>query len=108
MKNCDISHTIYRTFGYTFPRQIGIGGVRMTTKQAIAKRILALCDERNIAVNALANLSGVAPSTVYSMLNEKSQNPGTVSLKKLCDGLGITLRAFFDCDLFDDLEQEIR
>ena len=108
MKNCDISHTIYRTFGYTFPGQIGIGGVRMTTKQAIAKRILALCDERNIAVNALANLSGVAPSTVYSMLNEKSQNPGTVSLKKLCDGLGITLRAFFDCDLFDDLEQEIR
>lgn len=80
----------------------------MTTKEAIAKRILALCDERNIAVNALANFSGVAPSTVYSMLNEKSQNPGVVSLKKLCDGLGITLRAFFDCDLFDDLEQEIR
>lgn len=80
----------------------------MTAKEAIAKRILVLCDERNIAVNALANLSGVAPSTVYSMLNEKSQNPGVVSLKKLCDGLGITPRAFFDCDLFDDLEQEIR
>ena len=80
----------------------------MTTKEAIARRILALCDERNIAVNALANLSGVAPSTVYSMLNEKSQNPGVVSLKKLCDGLGIPLRTFFDCDLFDDLEQEIR
>ena len=79
----------------------------MTAKEAIAKRILVLCDERNIAVNALANLSGVAPSTVYSMLNEKSQNPGVVSLKKLCDGLGITLRAFVDCDLFDDLEQEI-
>lgn len=55
--------------------------VHMTAKEAIAKRILVLCDERNIAVNALANLSGVAPSTVYSMLNEKSQNPGVVSLK---------------------------
>jgi hypothetical protein len=42
------------------------------------------------------------------MLNEKSQNPGVVSIKKLCDGLDITLREFFDCPLFDDIEQEIQ
>ncbi len=80
----------------------------MTAKEAVAKRILQLCDERNIAVNALANISGVSPSTVYSMLNEKSQNPGVVSLQKLCDGLEISLRQFFDSELFDNLEQEIR
>lgn len=80
----------------------------MTAKEAVSARILELCRERNIAVNALATLSGVSPSTVYSMLNEKSQNPGVVSLQKLCDGLDITLRDFFDCDLFDNLEQEIR
>lgn len=80
----------------------------MNTKQAVAKRILALCDEKQIAVNALANLAGVPPSTVYSMLNEKSQNPGVVSLKKLCDGLEITLREFFDSPIFDALEQEIQ
>lgn len=80
----------------------------MTAKEAVSARILDLCRERNIAVNALATLSGVSPSTVYSMLNEKSQNPGVVSLQKLCDGLDITLRDFFNCDLFDDLEQEIR
>ena len=80
----------------------------MTTKEAVAKRILDLCDERSIAVNALANLSGVSPSTIYSMLNEKSKNPGVVSLKKVCDGLEITLREFFDCELFDDIEQEIK
>ena len=80
----------------------------MTTKEAVAKRIIELCAERNIATNALANLSGVSPSTVYSMLNEKSQNPGVVSLKKLCDGLDITLRNFFDTPLFDDIEQEIQ
>ncbi len=80
----------------------------MTAKEAVAKRILQLCDERNIAVNALANISGVSPSTVYSMLNEKSQNPGVVSLQKLCDGLEISLRQFFDSELFDDLEQEIK
>ena len=80
----------------------------MNTKQAVAKRILALCNEKQIAVNALANLAGVPPSTVYSMLNEKSQNPGVVSLKKLCDGLEITLREFFDSPIFDELEQEIQ
>ncbi|HAX84308.1 MAG TPA: transcriptional regulator [Ruminococcaceae bacterium] len=80
----------------------------MTAKEAVAKRILQLCDERNIAVNALANISGVSPSTVYSMLNEKSRNPGVVSLQKLCDGLDITLRQFFDSELFDGLEQEIK
>ena len=80
----------------------------MTAKEAVAKRILQLCDERNIAVNALANISGVSPSTVYSMLNEKSQNPGVVSLQKLCDGWEISLRQFFDSELFDNLEQEIK
>ncbi len=79
----------------------------MNTKEAVAKRILQLCEEKHIAINALANISGVAPSTIYSMLNEKSQNPGVVSIKKICDGLEITVRDFFDCDLFDSREQEI-
>ena len=80
----------------------------MNTKEAIANRILQLCAERNIAINELASMSGVAPSTVYSILNEKSKNPGVVSLKKLCDGLEISIRDFFNCELFDDLEQEIK
>ena len=80
----------------------------MNAKEAVAARILALCDERGIAINALASCSGVAPSTVYSMLNAKSQNPGVVSLQKLCDGLGLSLREFFDDNLFDNIEQEIK
>lgn len=80
----------------------------MNTKQAIAARIQDLCKEKHIAVNGLANMAGIAPSTIYSMLNEKSMNPGVVSIKKICDGLGITVRQFFDCDLFDETEQEIR
>ncbi len=80
----------------------------MRTKEAIANRIIQLCNERNIAINELANLSGVAPSTVYSLLNEKSQNPGAVTIKKLCDGLEITLREFFNTPEFDNLEQEIQ
>ena len=80
----------------------------MNTKEAVAMRILELCRDRDLATNALANLSGVSPSTIYSMLNEKSQNPGVVSIKKLCDGLDITLREFFNSPIFDDIEQEIQ
>ena len=80
----------------------------MRTKEAVAQRILELCRDRNIAVNALANISGVSPSNIYSMLNQKSQNPGVVSIKKICDGLEITVREFFDSPLFDETEQEIK
>ena len=80
----------------------------MNTKEAIANRILQLCEEHDITVNALADISGVSSSTVYSILNEKSQNPGTVTIKKLCDGLEITLGEFFNTPEFDALEQEIQ
>ncbi len=80
----------------------------MNAKEAVAKRITELCVDNKIAVNSLANISGVPASTVYSMLNEKSQNPGIINIKKLCDGLEITLRQFFDTSYFDELEQEIR
>ena len=80
----------------------------MNTKNAVAERIIQLCNQKNIAINALANISGISPSTLYSVLNEKSQNPGVVTIKKLCDGLEISLREFFDDDIFDDIEQEIK
>ena len=80
----------------------------MKAKQAVAVRIMELCKKKGIAINSLANISGVSPSTVYSMLNSKSKNPGVVSIQKLCDGLEITLREFFNSDLFDNIEQEIK
>ena len=80
----------------------------MNTKEAIANRIIQLCEKNQIAINELASISGVSPSTVYSILNEKSQNPGAVTIKKLCDGLEITLGEFFSTPEFDALEQEIK
>ncbi|MBD5116649.1 MAG: helix-turn-helix transcriptional regulator [Ruminococcaceae bacterium] len=76
----------------------------MNAKEAVAKRINELCDEHGIAVNALANKTGVSPSTIYSMLNDKSKNPGVVSLHKICYGFDITLREFFDSEIFDSVE----
>lgn len=78
----------------------------MNAKEAVAKRIVELCDERGMTVNAVANVAGISPSTIYSMLNYKSKNPGIVSLHNICYGLNITLREFFNSDIFDDIEFE--
>lgn len=79
----------------------------MTAKGAVAQRIQVLCAEHDIAINALANLCGVAPTTIYSILGEKSKNPGIVTIQKICDGLEISLREFFDDPIFEHLEQVI-
>jgi len=60
-----------------------------------------------MAVNTLANVCGVSPSTIYSMLNEKSQNPGVISIQKICDGLEITMREFFNDPIFEKLDPVI-
>ena len=80
----------------------------MTAKEAVAKRITELCSEHSLTINGLANIAGVSPSTIYSMLNAKSKNPGVISIQKLCYGFEISLREFFDSELFENLEQEIQ
>lgn len=80
----------------------------MDTWEAVASRILQLCRERGITPNGLSNLSAVPQGTIKSILNGESKNPGTVTIKKLCDGLDITLGEFFSTPEFDALEQEIK
>lgn len=80
----------------------------MNTREAIAQRIRQLCKERNITPNKLGTISAVSQATIKSILNGESQNPGTVTIKKLCDGLEITLGEFFSTKEFDALEQEIK
>ena len=80
----------------------------MTTRECVANRIVELCQERNMAINALARSAGIPPSTVKNILNGASKNPGVVTIKMICDGLGISLIEFFDTDEFRALEQEIR
>jgi len=80
----------------------------MNTLETVAFRIRQLCREKNLTPNGLSNLAGVPQSTVKSILNGESQNPGIVSIKKLCDGIDITLGEFFSTPEFDMLEQEIK
>lgn len=76
--------------------------------QAVVNRINNLCKEREITPNALSYMSGVSQSTIKSILNGESKNPGIVTLKKLCDGLDINIIEFFNTEDFKNLEQELK
>ena len=80
----------------------------MNVKQATVLRFQEIMKARSIRPNELANLSGVTPSTVYSMLDEKRKELSINTIKKLCDGLEIKLGEFFSAEVFDNLEQEIK
>ena len=80
----------------------------MDTITAVRNRILSLCGERDISVNRLGSMSALPPSSVKNILYGKSQNPKLLTIKMICDGLGITLGEFFDTPEFNALEQEIK
>lgn len=80
----------------------------MDTMEVVANRITDLCKKHGITPNGLSNLSGVPQATVKSILNGESRNPGIITIKKLCDGLDMTLEEFFATEEFNSLEQEIK
>lgn len=80
----------------------------MAVKDAVAERVSVICAERRIRVNELANISGITPSTVYSLLDVRRRDVSIVTIKKLCDGLDMTLAEFFSAPEFDALEQELK
>lgn len=80
----------------------------MNISQGVVKRIEELCRERNLTINALSNISGVTQSTVNDIINGTTYNSGIATIKKLCDGLEISVRDFFNCDLFSNLDQEVK
>jgi len=80
----------------------------MRIKQAIVERFVDLCEKTNIKPNELATRSGVTPSTVYSMLDPSREDVYITTVKKLCDGLEISIAEFFNTQTFRELEQEIK
>lgn len=80
----------------------------MNTYEIVKNRLVFLCGQEGMTINKLATESGIAPSTIKNILYGKSVNPGIVTLKKLCDGLGVTLIEFFNTKEFAELEQEIK
>jgi len=80
----------------------------MIIGEAVKHRILELCDKQNISINKLCIMSGVTQSTVNNIISGRNNSATIATIKKLCDGLNISILDFFDSDLFKDLEQEIR
>ena len=76
---------------------------KMNISQAIIKRIFELCDERNLTINALSNLAGVTQSTVNNIVSGTTYNTGVATIQKLCVGLNIPLRDFFDSEIFSNI-----
>ena len=80
----------------------------MDTIAVVRNRILQLCGEHNVNINKLATISALPPSSIKNILYGKSQNPKLITIKMICDGLGITLGEFFSTPDFDALEQEVK
>ena len=80
----------------------------MTVGEAVRQRIIQLCQERNISINKLSGISGVTQSTVNNIVSGRNNSATISTIKKLCDGLGITIDEFFHSELFAELEQEIK
>ncbi len=80
----------------------------MDIGEAVKERILELCREKNLSVNKLSNMSGVTQSTVNNIVSGRNHSATVATIKKLCDGMGITIEEFFNSELFRGLEQEIK
>lgn len=80
----------------------------MDIGEAVKERILELCRVENISINKLCSLSGVTQSTVNNIVSGRNHSATVSTIKKLCDGLGISIEEFFRSDLFRDLEQELK
>lgn len=79
----------------------------MSVRDAVKQRILDLCEANNITINKLALESGLTQSTLNSIINTGSNNPTLTTVAKICVGLKITMREFFNDALFENIEQEI-
>lgn len=80
----------------------------MVIGEAVKIRILNLCDEHRLSINKLCTISGVTQSTVNNIISGRNNSATVSTIKKLCDGLGITISDFFNAEIFRDLEQEIK
>ena len=83
-------------------------GTQSPLCKAVKNRILKLCEEKDLTINALANEAGLPPSSIKNILYGKSKNPKIATIKIICDGVNISLKEFFDSPESDRLEQEIK
>ena len=80
----------------------------MNISEAVKRRILELCHEKNITINKLSTICGLTQSTLNNLMHRENSSPTVATIKKICDGLEITMAQFFSSEIFDETEQEIK
>ena len=78
----------------------------MTICEATSYRITELCKQKNLSGYSVTYKAGMPASTFKSILNGKSKNPGIVNINKIADGLGVSIREFYNSDVFDKLDPD--
>ena len=78
----------------------------MKLNDAIVKRIEEICGERDSNVCDLSLSGGMSPSAIYDLIKGRTKCSKVVTVKRFCEGAGITLSEFFDRDYFNDLEED--
>ncbi len=78
----------------------------MKISDAVSQKLLQICSEKNISVNRLAIICCLTQSTVQNIIDGNSANPKLLTIVRICDGLNISLKDFFDDDLFKDIDRE--
>ena len=81
---------------------------KMNIGEATKLRIVELCDQKGITVNKLSTICGITQSTLNNIISGRNNSTTIPTIKKICDGLEISITDFFASDLFDNLEQEIK
>ena len=80
----------------------------MNIGEAVRLRILELCEEKKITVNKLSTICGITQSTLSNIVGKRNNSTTISTIKKICDGLEISVVDFFSSEIFNDLEQEIK
>ena len=78
----------------------------MYLSDAIEKRIFDLCEERSITLNRLSTICGITQSTLNNIKNRDNKSVTTLTVLRICNGLDISLKDFFDSTLFANLEDD--
>ena len=78
----------------------------MKLSGAVSQKILKICDEKDISINKLSSICCITQSTIQSLIDGKSKNPKLLTIIRICEGLDITLKEFFDDSIFDNIERE--
>lgn len=78
----------------------------MNICEATSKRIQELCKLKRMSGYKICYKAGMPPSTYKSIVGGKSKNPGIVNINRIAEGLGVSIREFYNSDLFDNLDPD--